>query len=650
MSYSPSYRPDIDGLRAVAVSAVVAFHAFPNVVPGGYVGVDVFFVISGYLITSLIVGGLANGTFSFIEFYIRRVKRIFPALILVLANCFMLGWLLLLPGEFVTLGKHILSGAAFVTNIVQRNEAGYFDSAAEYKPLLHLWSLGIEEQFYLACPFITAVIWKYNRRFFFWGVLIVLASFAINIWWIFRAHSTDAFYLPFSRVWELALGSCLATMPPALGRFSKSCSPMLRNLVSWAGVGLIIVAVFMFDASTNFPGWRALLPTIGTVLIIWSGPAAWLNSVLLRHPAAVLIGLISYPIYLWHWPLLSFLSICDAGTPLLRVAAVVLSVVLSWMTYRFLEMPIRRAQPSVWIPLVAGAFCIAAIATAAYAAMLPPKFSSPQIAAVETAMKDWTGPFGKSFLFKGQVFYKEGEASKAVLFIGDSNMQQYHPRIHDFIVRNEDRLSAIYATYGGCIPVPGVVGRNEPCHDFMQSAYEFAKISDAHVVVIAAQWYGYFTNNLDFIGKESLASDEGRQKALAVLQSELESLNRLGKKVYLVSSIPVGPQFAPKSWIKRTIRGIKFQPTYEVERSSMSVEYEKIARDFARVAAATGATIIDPFSYFCDSRVCRLVDENGNPIYKDGYHLRSSFVRAHVDYLDGLLLNETKAAAASALQ
>ena len=650
MSYSPSYRPDVDGLRAVAVSAVVAFHAFPGIVPGGYVGVDVFFVISGYLITSIILGNLERGTFSFIEFYIRRIKRIFPALILILASCFILGWLLLMPGEFATLGKHILSGATFVTNIVQRNEAGYFDSAAEYKPLLHLWSLGIEEQFYLACPFITALVFRYGRRTFLWGVVIVLASFAINMVTI-RAHSAAAFYMPFSRVWELVLGSCLASQPPILGRLYKTCSPSLRNLVSFAGGGLILVALFTFDASSSFPGWRALLPTIGTVLILWAGPTAWLNCRLLAHPVAVFIGLISYPIYLWHWPLLSFLAIADLSTALLRATAIVLAMVLSWLTYRFLEIPIRRAEPAVWMPLVGGSLGVALVAVAAYVAVLPPKSSSPQIAEIERAMTDWIGPFGTRtpIRFKGQTFYRDGKASNVVLFIGDSNMQQYHPRIHDFIVRHEDRLSAIYASYGGCIPVPRVIGRHDVCLDFVRSTYEFAKISDARVVVIAAQWDGYLANNQDFIDKEPLGGEEGQRKALAVLQSELESLHKLGKKVYLVLNMPVGEQFAPKSWIKRTFNGIETKTISEIERSSMPAKYEEIARDLTRVATATDTTVIDPLPYFCNQRACRSVDENGNPIYKDAYHLRSSFVRAHIDYLDDILIAALKSATTSSI-
>ncbi len=629
----------------MAISAVICFHAFPNLAPGGYVGVDVFFVISGYLITSLILGGLERGTFSFTEFYIRRIKRIFPALILVLACCFVLGWLLLMPGEFAVLGKHILSGAAFVINIVQWREAGYFDPSAQYKPLLHLWSLGIEEQFYLACPLIIVAVWKFGRRIFFWGAVIVLASFAFNMV-IVRAHSAFAFYLPIARAWELALGSCLASMPAPFGRFSKTCSLSLRNLVSFAGAGLILVAVFAFDWSTSFPGWRALLPTVGTAFILWAGPAAWLNYKLLAHPKSVFIGLISYPLYLWHWPLLSFLVICDSNTRRERAAAIVAAVALSWLTYRFVETPIRRAQPSVWIPLVGASCGIAAVATAAYVAVLPPKSSGAQIVAIESAMTDWVGTGKTRVVFEGQTFYRDGKASNAVLFIGDSNMQQYYLRIHDLTLRNADRLSAIYATYGGCIPIPGATGLQPACYDFVRRAYEFARISDARVVVIAAQWNGYFSNNRNFIANASLGSEEGRRKSLAALQSELESLTRRGKKVYLVLNMPVGPRFAPRSWIKRTLAGIKINQVDEVERASMPVKYQEIARDLARAATAAGATVIDPFSYFCDARACRAIDEDGHPIYKDANHLRPSFVQKHVDYLDDIMLKEAKAATA----
>lgn len=196
----PKYRPDIDGLRAVAVSSVVLFHAFPNLLPGGFIGVDVFFVISGFLISTIIFENLERGTFDFFEFYARRIKRIFPALLLVLASCFVFGWFALLTDEYKQLGKHIASGAGFLSNIILWNESGYFDNSADTKPLLHLWSLGIEEQFYLLWPAIAWAAWKGRVSGLLVAVIIAAASFLLNLKGI-ASDAVGAFYSPQTRFW-----------------------------------------------------------------------------------------------------------------------------------------------------------------------------------------------------------------------------------------------------------------------------------------------------------------------------------------------------------------------------------------------------------------------------------------------------------------
>src|SRR5262249_11722104 len=207
--FHPAYRPDIDGLRAVAVLSVVGFHAVPSAVPGGFTGVDIFFVISGFLISSIIFGGLQNNAFDFLMFYVRRMKRIFPALIVVLLASFTLGWFYLFTDEYKQLGKHIAGGAGFISNFMLLNEAGYFDQAAETKPLLHLWSLGIEEQFYLAWPILLWTVWRLRLNVLAFIIAVALISFAFNI----AASASEpaaAFYSPHTRFWELLAGSLLA--------------------------------------------------------------------------------------------------------------------------------------------------------------------------------------------------------------------------------------------------------------------------------------------------------------------------------------------------------------------------------------------------------------------------------------------------------
>jgi peptidoglycan/LPS O-acetylase OafA/YrhL len=342
----PKYRPDIDGLRAIAVLSVVTFHAFPSLIPGGFVGVDIFFVISGFLISSIIFGSLEKNSFSFVEFYSRRVSRIFPALLLMLAATWAFGWLVLLADEYTQLGKHIAGGAAFVSNFVLLGESSYFDNSAETKLLLHLWSLGIEEQFYLVWPLMVWAAWKARVNALILIVLVGGISFTINVMSV-HADPVATFYSPQTRFWELLVGSLLAYVTLHKFQVFPGCraanGPTVRNFQSLAGMALLITAFALTTKSDQFPGWWALLPTIGAALIIAAGPFAWINKTVLSSRLLVWFGLISFPLYLWHWPLLSFAHILEGSTasPTTLSLAVVTSVLLSWLTYKFVERPLR---------------------------------------------------------------------------------------------------------------------------------------------------------------------------------------------------------------------------------------------------------------------------------------------------------------------
>ncbi|WP_316180358.1 MULTISPECIES: acyltransferase family protein [unclassified Bradyrhizobium] len=340
------YRPDVDGLRAVAVICVVLFHAFPTLLPGGFVGVDVFFVISGYLITSILVSDLDDNKFSFLTFYARRVRRIFPALLTVLIVCLIAGWLLLLSAEYEQLGKHVAGGAAFIANFLFWKEANYFDTSANIKILLHLWSLGVEEQYYLIWPAMVWAAWRVRLNLVVVTVVLLVGSFAFNLH-IAPLNPPAAFYSPFSRFWELLAGgllACIAQLRPALLR--ESLPVPFANAASLIGALMIGVAVLMITPKATFPGWWAVLPVVGTCLLVLAGQRAWINSRALSNRYVVEIGLISYPLYLWHWPLLAFAyNVYDGPSPLLRGELVAASVALAWATYRFVELPVRYGKP-----------------------------------------------------------------------------------------------------------------------------------------------------------------------------------------------------------------------------------------------------------------------------------------------------------------
>jgi peptidoglycan/LPS O-acetylase OafA/YrhL len=337
---SNRYRPDIDGLRAIAVGLVVIFHAFPDALPGGFIGVDIFFVISGFLITGIITRELEQKRFSLVGFYGRRIRRIFPALIVVLAVTLVLGWLWLLPAAYAQLSADVFASAAFFSNIALLLQSGYFDIESGRKPLLHLWSLGIEEQFYLFWPLILILVAR--LRFGVWVVAAGLgvASFVLNVALI-GSDPVATFYLPLTRAWELLAGGALAC-----GWSRVSQTGTASNLRALVGFLSIAAAAAILDPHRAFPGWWAALPVAGAVLLL-SAPKAWGCRQVLSRPSLVWIGLISYPLYLWHWPLLVFFAIIKFAplTLLERGLIVGLSVALAWLTYRFIELPVRFGRP-----------------------------------------------------------------------------------------------------------------------------------------------------------------------------------------------------------------------------------------------------------------------------------------------------------------
>jgi len=304
---SRQYIPSIDGLRALAVLSVILFHGFPQFFPGGFIGVDIFFVISGYLITQIIVSQASSNQFSFIDFYSRRIRRIFPALILVFIAVYALGWFVMLPGEFMQLGKHIAAGAGFISNWVYWLEAGYFDEMAELKPLLNLWSLGVEEQFYILWPCIIFILMKTKLGLHKVLIGLVLASFLLNIIFV-KDYQSATFYLPFARTWELGLGGLIATNSFHFDRFGLN-----KNLLSALGLCGVIIPIFSLSAQSIFPGWAVVSPVLGTALLLYLSQSQALASKALSMRWPVSLGLISYPLYLWHWPALSFGRLIKGG-------------------------------------------------------------------------------------------------------------------------------------------------------------------------------------------------------------------------------------------------------------------------------------------------------------------------------------------------
>jgi peptidoglycan/LPS O-acetylase OafA/YrhL len=369
---TPSYRYDLDGLRGIAVIMAVTFHAFPGAWPGGFIGVEIFFVVSGFLIGTILLQSVKDGSFTYREFYARRVRRIFPALAVMLGAVLWAGWYLLLGDEYRQLGKHVVAGAGFFSNLAHWSEVGYFDKAAETKPLLHLWSLGVEEQFYIVLPPLLLLIHRLRLNTRATVGVLWLMSFALNLW-LTSFDRTQAFYSPVPRLWELLTGCLLASYSldpyPKLPQWFSSwrANPRLQNMTALAGLLLILIPSALLDRFSHFPGGWTLLPVFGTAMLIAVGDRALINRHVLANRVLAWVGLISYPLYLWHWPLLSIAHTMQGEVPavMTRAVLVTLSVILAWLTYRFVETPLRFGRwRRMAVPLASAIMVLLALAAA----------------------------------------------------------------------------------------------------------------------------------------------------------------------------------------------------------------------------------------------------------------------------------------------
>jgi peptidoglycan/LPS O-acetylase OafA/YrhL len=636
-----AYRRDVDGLRALAVIMVLLYHGFPRTFIGGFVGVDVFFVISGFLITGIIFDGLGTGTFTFIGFYARRVRRIFPALAVVLLVCPLLGYLMLLPSEFEQLGKHMVAGAAFVSNFAFYREVGYFDASAESKPLLHLWSLAVEEQYYLLWPLVIFALRRHLERARWWIVGIALASFAVNVY-LSAYRPSLAFYSPITRFWELMLGGMLAyaARRGSLGSPQpQGHAATVADVAAAAGSALLVAALFSVDNGPGFPGWRALLPTVGTALIIAAGPRAWVNRVIFSHPCAVWVGLISYPLYLWHWPLLTFARIANGGALAVipTIGILLSSAVLAWLTYRYVERKVRfqRRKAAASRMTAAAAVAVAALGLTgvlANANVLGPRSQRlPIVHEIEAAVAD-REPVGTERI--------PGASARTVLFIGDSHMQHYVPRIRAVARSHAREVRSIdIATLGGCTPIPNIERRAFPCAAFIRRAFQRAAAPEVDTVVVSASWEGFVDRN------DYYAETDPRKRIIDVLDPEngwvfdgfareLGKLTQQGKRVVIVLSSSRGRSMDPKAWVQRGLTGLSPHEWPPVSLTTMRRLTGDVDRRLLDIAARVHAEVIDPMQLLCTADECSALDATGAFMFTDDSHLRASFVRRSFTLLD----------------
>lgn len=621
---NPKYRPDIDGLRAIAVLAVVGFHAFPNWIKGGFIGVDVFFVISGFLISTIIIDSLERSDFSYAEFYIRRIRRIFPALLLVMFISLVLGWFFLLADEYKQLGKHIAGGAGFISNLILLKESGYFDAESESKPLLHLWSMAIEEQFYILWPLLLVFAWK-QKKIVAITVIISLISFLTNIYLI-NVSSTAAFYLPVTRFWELMIGgiwACIIFSAP-----TKSNGRHM-NLQSVLGFAALVLGFVLINKDRTFPGWWALLPTMSAFLIISAGPKAWINKNILSNKLLVWFGLISFPLYLWHWVIFSFLHIFYGSTPSrnIRIMAILISIVLAWLTYKFIEKPIRfgTQKAKSTLLLIATMTCLLVVGILVNKDFLHPRNSDPSAQRLVAAASDWEYPGKlKEYKWLGEkLYFAEGSKSDVTFLWGDSHVEQYNHRVISLLNgSNKDtkKLSTIFfGTSGGCPPIPHVftdADVHKPCNKIRNASLDFISQDKVKTVVVGGCWNCYFIDQIqypkknpsdfDFYflkdgNKEYFRNGRGKDLALIELENQLKKLSK-DKKVYLLLDNPSGENFNPKSFFtgnRFTQLHVKpISPTFEI-----SIQQWRLREELIELAKRSDIEIIDPVDKLCNKKI-----------------------------------------------
>ncbi len=614
----PKYRPDIDGLRAIAVLAVMGFHAFPEAAPGGFTGVDVFFVVSGYLISTIVLENLERGRFSFAVFYARRVRRIFPALAVVLLSALAFGWVALFADELAQLGKHAAAGAGFVSNVVLWGEAGYFDNAADTKPLLHLWSLGVEEQFYLVWPALLWIGWRARSRLAGAIAALGLLSFALCVW--LAAHdAVAAFYAPVTRLWELLLGAWLAHR--AARRGAAADQPRLADLRAWVGMALIVFGIVAISRESVFPGAWTLAPTLGAFLLVSAGPGAWLNARVLSARLLVGIGLISYPLYLWHWPLLSFARIVEGAPPAagVRLGALLASVALAWATYAWVERPVRfGARPRAATALACA--LVLAAGWAGFECFRHAGFPSRQAAQLESLNRfdfsyrqgcEWVA--GKASTDDFCNAGNQPSAPPTVLLVGDSFAGAFAPMM-DAALRDAPGGPAVFRQIGNGL-CPLLLDYGPPaCRDFARSAMAYVRgAPSVRLVVLAARWPIY-----DGRGNPEWGSHVEPPEAFdAAFRRTVAELRAAGKSVAVFLAPPGGSW--PKACVVRPLR-LAAEDRCELPLA-VARHYDGVYRErmLPRLHALS-IPYFDPFPYLCGESACRVTDGE-RVLWADRYHL-----------------------------
>lgn len=629
------YRPDIDGLRAIAILAVVLFHAAAPLAPGGFVGVDIFFVISGYLITRIITREIDAGNYSTLRFYERRVRRIAPAFLVVCAFSAAAAALLYTPDHFELFGESLIASVLIHANIFFFNEAGYFAAPDEVMPLLHIWSLSVEEQFYVVFPIALVLLTRW-RNWRVSGILIGIAVSFIAACFAVISNPDAAFYLAPFRAWELLLGSLLAVkaIPTVHGCAADACS--------WAGTALLAFSIWGLSSSSIFPGWTAALPCLGAACLIHAGPQATVNRALAFRPM-VGVGLISYSLYLWHWPLLSF-GAYVAMRPLQideAAIAVAMAFLAAWLSYVYVERPFRRPVNRVGVmPLFGGFAALLVAAIVADATKGAPWRLPAAVAAMTDSDTVRIGmPSNRCNVMKlaiadprlaplvdapTDVICRLGNTSvePTVVVWGDSHGDAVSPAL-DAVLTKAGKAGYLFSR-SGCPPIYGIERLDRStwqCTRFADAVLKVLSVMKPETVIIAARWAAYFegTQYAEERGQGPVFSPKGNFEVVAsALDETLRRIRLLKNNLIVMKSVPEIGFHVPSALGRAAILGrqIDIRP----KRAAFEARQKRSAALVVHLAGKYGASVLDPAAYLCDEVACDVV-RDGMALYADYSHL-----------------------------
>jgi peptidoglycan/LPS O-acetylase OafA/YrhL len=610
----------------MAVVLVLLFHAgFP--VPGGYVGVDVFFVISGFLITKSILEAHHQGRWSLLEFYDHRVRRILPAMLLMLAVCGVASAVIMLPSDLKEIGKGVVATATFGSNIYLWKSSGYFDVKSESNPLLHTWSLGVEEQYYILFPIVVSSLIRFRRAIPVIITVALFSSFALCVILV-EEEPSFAFYMLPTRAWELLAGSVLASVSlPALSATS-------RQLLSGVGLASIATSAFVLTPQSVFPGWSALPPVLGTMLVIWAGPATQFGRCsdipVLKH-----VGLMSYSLYLWHWPLYAFYVYWSGTRPNLLLSTLLLLVtfVVSHFSYAYVEQPFRRRVPGfrAWTAPAIGGFALAITAAVGCGFVLArgiPSRLPESVVALDQAADDQGGrscpvTSGKDVAAGDLCLVGLSRAERRWLLWGDSHAWALQGAFSDWLEARGEGGTVVAAM--GCPPLVGYQRVKYPdvdCKSVSDATIQYLERSYIKDVVLIASWTNWFEERDDFVDPRSTSRGiaVSRRVLTAAFQRTVEQLSDRGVRVWLVEPLPQAKGDVPLSLAKQIYLPHANKISYTQEEYNLRNEYifEMFGREDDEIYARFKIGHV-----LCASGECAVANRKG-PLYFDDNHPAAS--------------------------